>query len=936
MTDPLLQQRDPAEGTTGLAELPDVAGVPEAQPPTTAVPNALLSTAADVRSAADVWGSSYDAPEAAPMSLSAAAQSGTPGTCSASNVCEPIPDNPLADYPFLAIALDRQSLQLLQDAAYRREHLRRGQPYDGPQGLFFAQAPLANFLPPGTEYVSRNELIAALLPSLLTAAREHTDPEPYLTEIARNEAARQFLEPIGNPLVNVEMPDPDGKWEDIPTELTFNANFKQLLNDRGALPLAALDPLSTRGAYLWTLIARNDAQQLRDIALLKARTDWLQENYDERLNQMTADPADYAQNEVWELWHEVMPELLKSAKSIESTLMPGNRDQAGLLADVTTKALALSDRAALAMEAMNEFRKNNMPDRTAGEYYEENAADIRKAADEAWDEGGLFGGLKWIGNKIGLGANKFVSGVGNLASGGYMNTHGARAHAYRMGDISYNDYNEFSWSDVAKGAVGSLSAALPFFGKGLGAGAVRLLGLEGGTVAAGYVEGTVGAFTSGVFDAAGKDFVSLLASNLSASESERRFQAAQIGGPLSWIESGAWGGVAGGPAGALLAKMPKPTNVPTRRPTEVDPVLETAVEDTEAQVSRTTPQVSTMEPDIGGFAPASRQPATGFKAWLQRRMLAKAFRSALEGAEPLHIMPRSNSPTGKQLLSVVEDPAPLMSVLPDEAIGGQIDLMNAPDLPPSFAQAVDVSPSGAANPLDLNVEVTDVQTPTVANAIPASQQVDWGVTPAPGTRVTTRAEWLVQYREQRVDQRIEAAFAPFMQQGTQQEAVMPAPVAVDLQTSIQLALANLRTSGRVPSGVAALGTRLHAELAAVLRTAQFPNGTVPRVELNLQLFNTLSPTVLGRTVEQWFQNEGQAHAWLRNSIPASVRNTLIADLRPDFAISVDGQTIVFDLTSRERDTHLAKTLLYSLLQATEGQLMRVQEYYWIRWGWRGR
>jgi hypothetical protein len=875
------------------------------------------------------------------MCLLAGAQSETPAdTCSVSNVCEPIPDNPLAGYPFLAVALDAESLQLLQDAAYRREHLRRGLPYNGPQGLFFAQSPLAGFLPPGTEYVSRQELLAALWPPLLRAAHEHTDPAPYLAEIVRNEAARQFLEPIGNPLVNVEMPDPDGKWHDTPTELTFNANFKQLQNDRGALPLAALDPLSRRGSYLWTLTARNDADQLKEIALLKARIDWLQEKYGERLNEMTADPADYAQNEVWELWHEVMPQLVKSAKDTGAYLTIGNQDQGGLMTDLNAQAQMLSERANRAMQAMNDFRKENMPGRTAGEIYEDNADEIRKAADEAWDDGGVGGGLRWVGNKIGLGSNKILRGLGNTFSGGYMDTHAARAHAYRMGDISYNEYNAFSWSDVAKGAVGSLSAALPFFGKGLGAGAVRLLGLEGGTLAAGYVEGTVGGYAAGLFDAAGKDFVSLLASDLSPSERERRFQAAQIGGPLSWIESGAWGGVAGGPTGALLAKMPKPQNAPSRPPIEADPVLEAeaALVDTEAQMSTVTPQVSTMEPEIAGFPPAPRLLGKRFKAWVQRRLLHKVFTSALEGSEPFSMLPKSSSPIGKQLMSVVEDPAQLMYVLPDEAMAGGIDLMNAPALPAPVAPPIETNPASAANAIDLGVEVTDVQTPAAAGTMPsaASHQVDLGVTPAPGTRTTTRAEWLLQHRESRVEQRIDAVFAPFMQEGVQQE-VVPAPVAVDLQSSIQLALANLRTSGRVPSGVSALGTRLHAELAAVLRLAQFPNGTVPRVELNLQVFNTLSPTVLQRTVDDWFQHEGQAHAWLRDSIPASVRNTLIADLRPDFAISIEGQTIVFDLTSRERATHLAKTLLYSLLQSgADGGLMRVQEYYWVRWHWRGR
>ena len=62
-----------------------------------------------------------------------------------------------------------------------------------------------------------------------------------------------------------------------------------------------------------------------------------------------------------------------------------------------------------------------------------------------------------------------------------MDTHAVRAHAYRMGDTSYNDFTGFHPSDIVKGAIGDLAVALPLFGKGLGAGASALLGLEEGT-----------------------------------------------------------------------------------------------------------------------------------------------------------------------------------------------------------------------------------------------------------------------------------------------------------------------------------------------------------------------------------------------------------------------------------------------------------------------
>jgi hypothetical protein len=122
----------------------------------------------------------------------------------------------------------------------------------------------------------------------------------------------------------------------------------------------------------------------------------------------------------------------------------------------------------------------------------------------------------------------------------------------------------------------------------------------------------------------------------------------------------------------------------------------------------------------------------------------------------------------------------------------------------------------------------------------------------------------------------------------------------------------------------------------VLRATVFPTGAIPHIELKLQAFNTLSPSELQETVDQWLQNEGLAYAWLRSSLPASVLRSLVADIKPDFEISIGGNDIAFDLTSRERVTHLAKTMLYAALLAREGQMTRVQEYYWVRWEWRGR
>jgi len=855
-------------------------------------------------------------------------------TCSAEqSACEAIPENPLADYPYLAIALDSQSLQLLQDAAYRREHLRQSIPYDGPQGLFFAQAQLSNFLAPGTEYVSREELLAAMMPPLLDAARNHTDPQPYIAEVARNEAARQMLEQIGNPLVNVELPDPDGLLQDLPTELTFIVNFKRLQDDHGALALASLDPISMRSAYLWTMVSLNDAEQLSSIALLNARAEWLFQNVADCLNDMAADPADYTQDEVYEYAHKIMPNLLTTATNLAGVLTPANRDQTGIVTKAVGMAQGLSIRADAAMQAMNDFRTKNMPDKTAGETWDENADDIRNAAEKDWDEGG-WSYFAWFGNKLGLGANKLMHGAGNVASGFSIDMHAARAHAYRLGHISYNDYSGFHPMDIVKGAVLDLAVALPFFGEGIGAGASGLLGLEGGSTAATVTEGAVGGFSSNFLGAAANDASSLLASHLSLSESERRFQAAQIGGPLSWVESGAWGGMVGG-AGALAKFMPRPSSAPTVG--SVEPQVTPADEaETGAPVSTSGDEVSAADTDVSTPAGTAFGPAKGIKGFLQRSLLNRLLSTALEGAEPLNTMPTSSGPIGDQLLSGVNDTGPMG--VSDPMFSGPFDFANAPDVSTSSVAApVDVTP---VNSMDLQAEVTEMpELSSSPGSSPTQSSLPdmGGVRPGPGERTTTWAQWADQYREQRVERRIDAIFAQLEQSAGQQVAqgeLAPA-MAIDLQRAIRQALTNLRTSGR-RDGNAAFGTMLHAELARVLRAAGFPPDAIAHVELRLGAFNTLPASILQQTVDQWFQNEGQAYMWLRGSVPSSVLNSLIADIRPDFEISIGGNNIAFDLTSRERATHLAKTMLYAAILAREGQMTRVQEYYWVRYRWRGR
>lgn len=179
-----------------------------------------------------------------------------------------------------------------------------------------------------------------------------------------------------------------------------------------ALLRSRLSILSKRSAYLWTLIALGDARQLAEIAVLNAKAEWLLERYGDRLNDMIADPADYTQHEVYALAQQVMPDLVGQALDLSSALMPGNRDQADLIAKIITSVQMLSTRADKARDEMYKFREDEdhrPPGLTLGEQYEEKDDAIREAASEDWDEGGVYY-VGWGWNKIGLGANRLFTG----------------------------------------------------------------------------------------------------------------------------------------------------------------------------------------------------------------------------------------------------------------------------------------------------------------------------------------------------------------------------------------------------------------------------------------------------------------------------------------------------------------------------------------------
>ncbi len=153
---------------------------------------------------------------------------------------------------------------------------------------------------------------------------------------------------------------------------------------------------------------------------------------------------------------------------------------------------------------------------------------------------------------------------------------------------------------------------------------------------------------------------------------------------------------------------------------------------------------------------------------------------------------------------------------------------------------------------------------------------------------------------------------------------------VNVQGAINAALRDMK--GQWSGNMAAKGTKFHAALARRLKEMGLPASVKADVEQKLTHVYGLPDDIAQMTVRDWLVFEGRgggrAHAWLSGGLPKQVLDTQVGELKVDAIFTAGAQTIVFDLTSRERDSHVAKTLLYTLIGSRDGQLHRVQEYYW--------
>jgi hypothetical protein len=153
---------------------------------------------------------------------------------------------------------------------------------------------------------------------------------------------------------------------------------------------------------------------------------------------------------------------------------------------------------------------------------------------------------------------------------------------------------------------------------------------------------------------------------------------------------------------------------------------------------------------------------------------------------------------------------------------------------------------------------------------------------------------------------------------------------IKVQDAIDAALRDMK--GKWSGHMAEKGTKLHAALARRLKAMDLPAKVQMQVEQKLKNVYKLPSNVENMTVRDWLKFEGKgggaAHGWLADALEKRVLDTTVGNLELDAIFTIDGHTIVFDLTTRQESSHLAKTLLYTVIGSEDNRLYRIQEYYW--------
>lgn len=155
---------------------------------------------------------------------------------------------------------------------------------------------------------------------------------------------------------------------------------------------------------------------------------------------------------------------------------------------------------------------------------------------------------------------------------------------------------------------------------------------------------------------------------------------------------------------------------------------------------------------------------------------------------------------------------------------------------------------------------------------------------------------------------------------------------LQLEQVVRAAIRDLRKElGRAWLPNSNFGTRLHAKVAEHIRSLSNPAGWWIAAEMPLRQYGTIPHALLAKSLDSFLSGEGRHLDWIRNDLPAKTLTEQIGNIKPDLVIrGPDQVTTVWDLTSRERQEHVAKTILYANLLAQDNHLTRIGETYWLK------
>ena len=144
---------------------------------------------------------------------------------------------------------------------------------------------------------------------------------------------------------------------------------------------------------------------------------------------------------------------------------------------------------------------------------------------------------------------------------------------------------------------------------------------------------------------------------------------------------------------------------------------------------------------------------------------------------------------------------------------------------------------------------------------------------------------------------------------------------IEIEKIVEQALRELRQElGKTWLPNSNFGTRLHTKVADLVRGKY-------SVFVEKPIRNIIPHISITTIVKDYLANNSLA--WLENNLKKDLLVKSVGDLKPDLVIRGPATTI-WDLTSRERTEHVAKTMLYAHILSSNNQLTRIAETYWSK------